>query len=46
MTSMQTITGRPLEMDAVKDEFARQYSTAKGEGFVRQESPWPLLGKR
>lgn len=46
MTSMQALTGRAVEMGAVKAEFTRQYSVARGDEFVSQDIPWPLLGKR
>jgi len=46
MTSMRTIIGRAIDMDAVKREVAKQYASAKGEDFIPQASTWPLLGKR
>jgi lipoate-protein ligase B len=46
MISMKTLTGRSIDMVAVKNEVVRQYSAARGEQFVRQEAPQPLSGKR
>ena len=46
MISMKTLTGRSIDMVAVKNEVVRQYSAARGEQFVRQEVPQPLSGKR
>jgi lipoate-protein ligase B len=46
MTSIQTITGRSVLMDEVKNEVAKQYAESKGEQFVPQSIAWPTLGKR
>jgi len=46
MTSIRRITGREVPITEVKQEFARQYATFKGEEFVRQDPARPLLGKR
>jgi lipoate-protein ligase B len=39
MTSMEMLSGREVEFDAVKDAVASEYSVASGESFTREGAP-------